>query len=159
VTGSVKHIVSPKFLMGVGSLVAGYYGAQYGLKYARKAPGISMIPSTGPLGYLGDVVLVGASSALLGMASKTAGSAFLVGGTFGILQRAVAQYVLPMVGLSGMMGCMNGGCMGDYLTPGDAAAARPLGYFGDYLTPGDAAAARPLGSFADDDVGEELAAL
>jgi hypothetical protein len=36
--------------------------------------------------------------------------------------------------------------MGDYLTVGDAANARPLGRFGDYLTVGDAAAARPLGA-------------
>jgi hypothetical protein len=54
--------------------------------------------------------------------------------------KAANIYVVPKI-----QGVLHG--LGDYLTPGDAAAARPLGYFGDYLTPGDAAAARPLGQF------------
>jgi len=68
---------------------------------------------------------------------------FFFGGVIEVMGK-VAKDVLPMItGVVGLTG------VGDYLTPGDAAAARPLGFIGDYLTRANAEQARPLGFMSD----------
>jgi len=129
---------------------------------------------------LGTAGLLGAGA---GMVSPKVGGAVFMGGVIEVLTRGIKRYILPAVGLSGMMGmgCAGMGCvgdygsdlmlgsqipdyaqatgldnngLGDYLTTGNAASARPLG---DYLTTQNAAMARSLGDYPVEDVaGDEL---
>jgi hypothetical protein len=90
----------------------------------------------------------------------------IIGGAVNVMRKVLGEYVFPIFArwIPGFAG------LSDYLTVGDAAGARSLGYMGDmgdmgdmndYLTVGDAAGARSLGGLGDDSayVGEELAAL
>ncbi|NDQ57328.1 MAG: hypothetical protein GZ088_09685 [Acidipila sp.] len=164
--------------MSGGSLSSPMSAAKYGfsLPTAKKAlmVGAGMIGNAWLSGFVGgflpsvvsstpfNYVLGLGTAGLLGlgtaMISRSAAIPVAFGGVVQVVVDAMRQYVLPLVapyipGMHGMMG------LDDYLTPMNAANARPLGYMGDYLTPMNAAQARPLGDMNDAYFTEELAGL
>jgi hypothetical protein len=148
-----------------GLVVAGSIGNNWLTKQMIKFVPLEMLKTT-PGNYVTGLLGAG----LLGMVArmvtpKLAGPVFF-GGVLDVVMRATNQYVLPMLRLTPLKG------LADYLTVGNAAAARPLmGYedytgvadyennnaVGDYLTVGNAASARPLMGYEDNNaVGDYL---
>jgi hypothetical protein len=115
---------------------------------------------SGPGSYVLSLGSAGLLGAGVGLVAPRFAAPVFFGGVLETVIRATQQYLVGPL-LSRMSG------LGDYLTVGDAAAARPLGNFGDYLTVGDAARARPLNGMSDfsgmsdtdSAISEELAAL
>jgi hypothetical protein len=114
---------------------------------------------SGPGSYVTGLASAGVLGAGVGMvAPRQAGKVFF-GAVLEVVTRAVKDYIVPLI--PGMSGCSGVGCygaLGDYLTRGNAADARPLGYLGDYLTRQNAADARNLGDYyGERHIQEELA--
>jgi len=118
-------------------------------------------------GFLSVAVNLGTAGLLgwgAGVVNRRWQGPVFFGGVLEAVTRVATEYVLPAIGLQGCAGCGLGDyatqmitgeylpgyyqtsginrALGDYLTPANAASARPLG---DYLTPADAAGARSLG--------------
>jgi hypothetical protein len=141
---------------------------------------VLMNAAVASLGYLGNAALrgfvagivpIGALRSGIGEKLLGIGTAGLLGAGVGMLNKrwagpvfvgAMTQAAVDILRpiLPRMVG--GTGSLLDYLTVGDAAGARPLGYMGnagDYLTVGDAAGARALGAYGDGAISEELASL
>jgi len=144
----------PSTLTSGAVIAGGYLGNQWLNSFAAGMVPLGFVKSgigKNLLG-IGTAGLLGAAVGML--APRFAGQVFAGG-----IGQVMVSFIQDR--LSGRS-LMSGLGFGDYLTPMNAADARPLGYFGDYLTPMNAADARPLGGLSglgDATVSEELAAL
>jgi len=140
--GKLTAGYQPKLLMASLPYVGGALGNAILATWLKK---LTIMPSMFKTG-IGNTVLNLASAGLLGagvgmLSPKYAGPVFM-GGVVDAVISVFNQY-LPM------KGCCGGYGMDDYLTPGNAAAALPLGHMSEYLTTQDAASAQALGDLDD----------
>jgi hypothetical protein len=109
----------------------------------RFVPGIL---KTAPGNYVIGLINAGLAFMLSRRFAPSQSASILFGFALDPITRAVNKYVVPALKLTPLKG------LADYLTPANAAGARPLFGLGDdemdgledYLTPANAAGARPL---------------
>jgi len=158
--GQVFAGFSPTVLMKALPVAGGAIGNAFLSGFLSSRLPLPGFLKAGPGAYVTSLASAGLLGAGVGMVAPRFGPSVFFGGVLETVIRAMNEFVVRRV-MSGLGG------FGDYLTVGDAAAARPLyglsgmGYTGDYLTVGDAARARPLYGLGatDEAVSEELAAL
>lgn len=154
--GALTAGLRPATWMKAVPLVGGALGNAWLSGIVSGMPFVPGMLRSGIGGYALSLGTAGLLGAGVGMLNRGWAAPVFFGGVLETLIRATRQYIMPLLPLRGL-----GSFFGDYLTPMDAAMARPLGEFGDYLTRADAASARPLYGLDEQEqtASEELAAL
>ena len=151
---ALKTGFSPALLTKGAVVVSGFVANSMLIKQVN---GLGFIPAflkDGPGAYAVGLGTAGLAGALTSLAMPGYGMSVAFGGVLQQLIKAYNQYVAPMSNFLPKLGDFD-----DYADVNSLRAARPLG---DYLTPLDAANARPvtpLGNMSDEYIGEELASL
>ena len=144
VTGALVSLASPKYAIPV--LFGGVLQQIVKAYNEYIAPKASFLPTLGSFDDYATVEQVANARPLGCLFGGCSGGM----GSWAGPQDLFNQDVMPSDGGTGLlgMGCMNGNCMGDYLTPQAAAAARPLGALGYTLNDAaiDGTATTELGS-------------
>jgi hypothetical protein len=146
VTSGVGAAFDTKLLTNAGVVVGASYLNNF---LTQKVVEMRFIPDmlkTSPGNYVIGLVNAGLAFMLSRRFAPAHASSILFGFALDPITRAVNKYVVPALRLTPLKG------LADYLTPANAAGARPLfglgddemDGLGDYLTPANAAGARPL---------------
>jgi hypothetical protein len=146
VQSGVGAAFDTKLLTNAGIVVGASYLNNF---LTQKVVEMRFIPSmlkTSPGNYVIGLVNAGLAFMLSRRFAPAHSASILFGFALDPITRAVNKYVVPALRLTPLKG------LADYLTPADAAGARPLfglgddemDGLGDYLTPANAAGARPL---------------